>query len=59
MQGPPAHASAPPPPQSAVRGAMHWGEPTDYVWTFLAIIACTGASRLLVHYMALGNVALF
>ncbi|MET0365786.1 MAG: sensor histidine kinase KdpD [Sphingobium sp.] len=36
-----------------------WGKPADYLWTLLAIIACTGASRFLLEFIALGNVALF
>jgi two-component system sensor histidine kinase KdpD len=43
------------------RGARvgRWGKPADYVWTFAAITACTAVSRLLISFIALGNVALF
>lgn len=49
------------PIQPRVRSARpgRWGKPADYVWTLAAIVACTAASRLLIEFIALGNVALF
>ncbi len=54
----PSDRAAPPEPRIPVRRVNRWGKPFDYVWTLLAIVACTGLSRLLLEIMALGNVAL-
>jgi two-component system sensor histidine kinase KdpD len=55
----PGEAAERPEPRVAIGQAAVWGNPVDYVWTLLAIIACTAASRLLIAFIALGNVALF
>ncbi len=55
----PGEAMARAEPRAPSRRSTPWGKPVDYVWTLLAIAACTGASRLLLEFIALGNIALF
>ena len=36
----------------------HWGRPSDYVWSLLAVAGITVLGRLLIEAIALGNIAL-